>query len=570
MVSGIWDETMLFQVQLGDMATTRRALDNLDVRHFAAAHSLTTTDLSVLTHLRYDRSDDADGYDHSAQLDRAVNIISGASPLLTAVRTSFFAEKPATRFGPMPVSPIGLIVAHVVAERERVRFYESPHSGISRDTDLRFKALAFAALGFVLQVSEAGNEAEQAYDLAQKSSATIPEDETWEGFAALLETCRHGQWDEFLYYKLCGDFPGFIQARIRDAEKLAQNGELDAALDHLLKANTAFHADRARGLVHLAKIVQKMERDLPPMGDAGHTRQGIDYGKIAVKQYASSRDWPYVSTFVTPFFFPHLSNLQGQKVLDVGCGVGLWSVYAAINGGKVYGLDFQPSMIEEASKIMRENHVQARVTLDVGDAAALPYPNDFFDKAISINVACNLSVASFEDHFKELSRTLQKTGTAIVMLPDSLDKVFSDGSKHEDEIRTRIGEALAALNQNPGSAEIVNTLNGLKEVLSATFALQDGRLILVTDVSQLREGQEVWRKLPNVTIPNRFHSEAALMEAVKQTNLRVERIDRPRFATEKDRLQYNRQVSTISQLGGEYVSHPPFVILQLGKNNENE
>lgn len=47
---------------------------------------------------------------------------------------------------------------------------------------------------------------------------------------------------------------------------------------------------------------------------------------------------------------PHLHPPSGTSVLDLGCGVGRWSRFAARRGARVVGVDLSPTMIVEARR----------------------------------------------------------------------------------------------------------------------------------------------------------------------------------------------------------------------------
>ncbi|MEA2420685.1 MAG: hypothetical protein QOE60_2891 [Thermoleophilaceae bacterium] len=71
----------------------------------------------------------------------------------------------------------------------------------------------------------------------------------------------------------------------------------------------------------------------------------------------------------------------GMDVLDVACGTGNASVPAAKLAARVTGLDFAPALLE----IAREHGADSMVEVDwiEGDAQALPFEDDSFDRVIS-------------------------------------------------------------------------------------------------------------------------------------------------------------------------------------------
>ena len=70
----------------------------------------------------------------------------------------------------------------------------------------------------------------------------------------------------------------------------------------------------------------------------------------------------------------------GDAVLDIGCGAGVDSLVAAHlvgAGGKVVGLDVTAAMVERARANLARLGL-AHVTFQVGEAEALPFPDDEF------------------------------------------------------------------------------------------------------------------------------------------------------------------------------------------------
>lgn len=84
--------------------------------------------------------------------------------------------------------------------------------------------------------------------------------------------------------------------------------------------------------------------------------------------------------------FEMLGSIEGKRLLDVGCGDGIYSVEAARQGARVTGLDLSQEMLGEA----RKRSLAAGVTVDwqQGDVLRLPYPDNRFDIVIAITLLC--------------------------------------------------------------------------------------------------------------------------------------------------------------------------------------
>ncbi len=70
---------------------------------------------------------------------------------------------------------------------------------------------------------------------------------------------------------------------------------------------------------------------------------------------------------------------QGQRVLEVGCGTGVFLQAAADRGAEVYGLDASEALLELACARVPE------ADLRLGDLESLPYDDDQFDVVAGFN-----------------------------------------------------------------------------------------------------------------------------------------------------------------------------------------
>lgn len=284
--------------------------------------------------------------------------------------------------------------------------------------------------------------------------------------------------------------------------------------------------------------------------------EGKEYGKQGIEVYAQTRHGPDGALFLDPYFVPYLLDLEGQVVLDAGCGAGPWAILAAQQGATVYGIDIQEGMIEKALQASKEAGVEDKTHFVVGDVGQLPYPDNFFDRAISINVGCNL--ADLEPHIKELHRVLKDGGIAVITAPTSFGTVFTDGKRLISDVLTTIENSLT-----DDQEAFPQSLKGLDEVYRATFAQVDGRWSLILNDSLLEHGEPIWRKIPKMMVPNYFHCECEYFTLFEDYNFTLRQVCRPYFASEQERQHYNRDHT--DTLGSQYVSHPPFVIFVIEK-----
>lgn len=125
-----------------------------------------------------------------------------------------------------------------------------------------------------------------------------------------------------------------------------------------------------------------------------------------------------------------LAPRPGERVLDVGSGPGylVASIADAVGrAGAVHGLDPSAAM----NALARERAAdRPQVSIDTGDALALPYPDGAFDAAVSTQVY--EYVADVAGALAQLRRVLRPGGRALVLDTDWDSVVWSvaDRERH--------------------------------------------------------------------------------------------------------------------------------------------
>jgi len=107
----------------------------------------------------------------------------------------------------------------------------------------------------------------------------------------------------------------------------------------------------------------------------------------------------------------------GETVLDAGCGEGVLSWYLAERGAKVTAMDISKPNIENARDFLEKKGVLDRITVMLGDAENLPFPDASFDWVVSSHVLEHLP--DFDKGLAEIRRVAKKR--AIVALPTCLN-----------------------------------------------------------------------------------------------------------------------------------------------------
>ena len=125
-----------------------------------------------------------------------------------------------------------------------------------------------------------------------------------------------------------------------------------------------------------------------------------------------------------------------EKVLDLGCGVGRHLVYLSRQGFEVHGLDISSAGVERCQKELAQHQLQA--TVQVADMLAIPYPSQFFDWILSVQVIYHTTASSLKQVIQQVRDKLKPGGFFYVTFPP-VDNIGPD-SGQEIEPRTYLKE----------------------------------------------------------------------------------------------------------------------------------
>lgn len=78
--------------------------------------------------------------------------------------------------------------------------------------------------------------------------------------------------------------------------------------------------------------------------------------------------------------------LTGKRALEIGCGTGQASVWFALQGAAVTGIDKRRKATERARELAESHGVADRTRFEVGKIEQLPYEDDSFDLVFSQSV----------------------------------------------------------------------------------------------------------------------------------------------------------------------------------------
>jgi ubiquinone/menaquinone biosynthesis C-methylase UbiE len=180
-----------------------------------------------------------------------------------------------------------------------------------------------------------------------------------------------------------------------------------------------------------------------------------------------------------PVFRSAIQALQlpsGSRGLDAGCGPGLQTLLLAEAvgpAGHVTGLDLSPEIVAHARGMVKKAGLSDRIAFREGDVKRLPFDDDTFDWAWSVDCVGYAPIAPLP-LIKELARVVKPGGT-VAILAWSSEKLLPGYPLLEARLSaTSAGIAPFAKGRKPGS-HFFRALGwfrdaGLEECTARTFA----------------------------------------------------------------------------------------------------
>jgi SAM-dependent methyltransferase/uncharacterized protein YbaR (Trm112 family) len=111
-----------------------------------------------------------------------------------------------------------------------------------------------------------------------------------------------------------------------------------------------------------------------------------------------------------------LPAAQGEKLLDIGCNWGRWTIAAARKGYRPVGLDPSLDAVRAARRVARQ--LGAEADFVVGDARFLPFADDTFPTVFSYGVLQHFSKENVGLTLDEVARVLRPGGRSLIQMPN--------------------------------------------------------------------------------------------------------------------------------------------------------
>lgn len=114
----------------------------------------------------------------------------------------------------------------------------------------------------------------------------------------------------------------------------------------------------------------------------------------------------------TSFAFDELNDINGQKIVDIGCGNGIISTFFALKGAKVIGIDIEEDELEKARKAVLELNIKDECVFLQGSAESIPIDSGSIDVVFSRST---IQYMQRQAALEEYIRILKPGGTLVLL-----------------------------------------------------------------------------------------------------------------------------------------------------------
>ncbi|OGS24449.1 MAG: hypothetical protein A2314_06110 [Elusimicrobia bacterium RIFOXYB2_FULL_50_12] len=165
-----------------------------------------------------------------------------------------------------------------------------------------------------------------------------------------------------------------------------------------------------------------MAKEITSQTYDGHIRaQGLEY---QVAQYYEPSQPPrrrridYVLKFLEP--------AAGERILDIGCGVGTYAFHSAMAGAKATGLDYSEESVKAARTLSARYQLPGSASFVTGNACKLPFEANSFDKIVSADFIEHITDDEKQTMMTEMLRVLSPGGRIVIFTPNAVREKIGD------------------------------------------------------------------------------------------------------------------------------------------------
>jgi ubiquinone/menaquinone biosynthesis C-methylase UbiE len=171
------------------------------------------------------------------------------------------------------------------------------------------------------------------------------------------------------------------------------------------------------------------------------------------------------------------SDLLNKPILDLGCGIGRHVIYCNQIGLRAYGIDLSDNAIDFAVNWAKnEGMINPYSQIIQGDIIELPWPDSYFNYAISHGVLDSMPFAIARKACEELSRAMKKNGLFYCDLITKNNSIDDLGYAKENVVPKN------TQNTNPqhevGTVQSYFNTSKINNLIDGLFSIEECKLII--------------------------------------------------------------------------------------------
>ena len=126
------------------------------------------------------------------------------------------------------------------------------------------------------------------------------------------------------------------------------------------------------------------------------------------------------------YVLEQFGDLQGKRVLDIGCGQGDTSVFFALGGAEVHALDVSEKMVSVTIELAKRHGVDGQVHAQTCRVEDMKFTDDYFDLIFADGVLHHLDMPKAVPN---IVRVMKRGGRGIFLEPQK-GSIFSEIYRH--------------------------------------------------------------------------------------------------------------------------------------------
>ncbi|MCX5667895.1 MAG: methyltransferase domain-containing protein [Candidatus Omnitrophica bacterium] len=108
----------------------------------------------------------------------------------------------------------------------------------------------------------------------------------------------------------------------------------------------------------------------------------------------------------------------GERILDIGCGVGTFAYRCAWAGALSIGIDYSIESIKAARALSARYGVDENTGFVAADGKAVPFKDLYFDKIVAADFIEHITDEEKREMLEEIKRLLKPEGIAVIFTPN--------------------------------------------------------------------------------------------------------------------------------------------------------